>query len=157
MRYIFDLDGTLADCSHRLHYLESRPKDWTRFFEACEADKPIWPMLNTLRILADNSIENKVEIWSGRNESVRQETLRWLMKVACISVGRNLFHTIRKLRMRPEHDYRQDYVLKREWLEQERIACPNDPIDVVFEDRERVAAMWRSEGIMCCQVAEGNF
>jgi hypothetical protein len=35
--YLFDLDGTLADCTHRLH----RRKHWRAFFAACTADSPI--------------------------------------------------------------------------------------------------------------------
>lgn len=28
---IVDLDGTLANCEHRRHFLETKPKDWKSF------------------------------------------------------------------------------------------------------------------------------
>jgi len=37
MIYIFDIDGTLADVSHRLHYITGETKDWDAFFAACGA------------------------------------------------------------------------------------------------------------------------
>ena len=36
--YIFDLDGTLADCAHRLHHIQKEQKDWKAFFAAVGAD-----------------------------------------------------------------------------------------------------------------------
>lgn len=51
--YIFDLDGTLADLTHRLHFLENKTdkRRWDKFHAACSKDKPkynvIW-LFNTL-------------------------------------------------------------------------------------------------------------
>ena len=66
---VFDIDGTLADCSQRLHHIQKSPPDWDSFFAETEKDEPI----------------------------------------------------------------------------------------MVFEDRKRVADMWRSKGIRCCQVAPGDY
>lgn len=41
--YIFDIDGTIADLSHRLPHIQKEPKDWDAFF-GCVADDA--PMLN---------------------------------------------------------------------------------------------------------------
>ena len=30
-------------------------------------------------------------------------------------------------------------------------------IATVFDDRNKVVDMWRKEGLLCCQVAEGDF
>lgn len=30
-------------------------------------------------------------------------------------------------------------------------------MDVVFEDRNDDTAMWRRNGLLCCQVADGNY
>ena len=41
--YIFDLDGTIADISHRRHIIESDTRDsgkWRRFYSACDRDAP---------------------------------------------------------------------------------------------------------------------
>lgn len=39
MFIVFDLDGTLADCEHRIHHITKEPKDWRAFFEAEMARK----------------------------------------------------------------------------------------------------------------------
>ena len=31
MDVICDIDGTVADCSHRLHWIQSKPKNWKAF------------------------------------------------------------------------------------------------------------------------------
>ncbi len=43
---IFDIDGTLADCSHRLHHIQKDPADWDGFYEACEDED--WVLLGVL-------------------------------------------------------------------------------------------------------------
>jgi hypothetical protein len=32
MDILVDIDGTLADCTHRLHHIQKQPKDWDAFF-----------------------------------------------------------------------------------------------------------------------------
>ena len=155
MRYIFDLDGTLADCTHRLHHLDKSPKDWDSFFAACDQDAPIFPMIQLLGDLSQRG--NWVEIWSARSDIVRFETLKWLSDVASCNVGEyGGYHVVCKLRMRLIGDYTQDHELKKEWLYEDK-AAGGDRIDLVFEDRQRVVDMWRSKGIMCCQVSAGKF
>ena len=34
MLYIFDIDGTLADNTHRLHFIQGEVKDWEGFHNA---------------------------------------------------------------------------------------------------------------------------
>jgi len=72
---IFDLDGTLADITHRLHFIQKEPKDWDGFFAACVADKPIAHTIEIMNILMNR---DRVEIWTGRSDIVREETIRWL-------------------------------------------------------------------------------
>ncbi len=38
---VVDIDGVLADATHRQHHLEGRPKDWDAFFAAVGEDPPI--------------------------------------------------------------------------------------------------------------------
>ena len=159
MRYIFDLDGTLADFNHRLHFLEETPKDWYSFFQACDQDRPIFPMVQTLLLLADG--KNQVEIWTARCESVQEKTLVWLKDTATIDVcPANLYqpsyHKVQRLRMRPIGDYSQDTELKRKWVRDDFVEG-SDRIDLVFEDRPRVVKMWCDLGIPCCQICCGNF
>jgi hypothetical protein len=89
-----------------------------------------------------------VEIWSGRNGEVRTATESWL----------EAHHVpYDRLRMRPtiQPDLPDD-VLKHGWLRMMRRTRHGDPF-IVFDDRQKVVDMWRSEGVTCCQVAPGDF
>ncbi|MEF2073508.1 hypothetical protein [Consotaella aegiceratis] len=143
MLIIFDLDGTLALTGHREHFLR-RPyaeKDWRGFYAACDKDEPCAPIIRTA--LAFDAIGEQVEIWSGRSDEVAEKTTAWLQK-------HGLGHLT--IRTRKSGDHRHDTVLKQEWMEE----LDRKP-DLVFEDRARMVEMWRSHGIVCCQVAPGNF
>ena len=163
MRTIFDLDGTLADITHRLHYISGGDrKDWDGFFDACDDDKPILPIIRLLKVLS--STGHHVHIWSGRSEKVRHKTIAWLrgQGIFLNSPGKvwtgtslDMTGTVEELRLRPEGDYRSDDILKREWLDEAK-EQGKGPV-LVFEDRGRVVDMWREQGIFCCQVAPGTF
>jgi hypothetical protein len=146
--YIFDLDGTLADCTHRLPLLDSNDKDkWENFYAACNKDVPIISVITTLLKL---NISSEIWIWTGRSEEVRLQTIQWLLKYLWI------IDELPVLRMRSVGDHRPDDVLKQEWLD----SVPADMrgrIVGVFEDRQRVVDMWRRNGVQCFQVAPGDF
>ena len=57
--------------------------------------------------------------------------------------------------MRKNNDYRHDTVAKIELIEEAGIKFGE--ISFVLEDRDSMVAKWRSLGIKCFQVAEGNF
>lgn len=138
--YVFDLDGTLADCTHRLELIRGPRKDWRGFFAACPADRPITAAIEVLRAL--HGAGHRVEVWSGRSDEVRAETAAWLVR-----------HGVPEqvpLIMRTAGDRRPDDVVKREFLR-----GAGQP-DVIFDDRDRVVAMWRAEGVVCFQVAPGD-
>ena len=141
--YVFDLDGTLADCSHRLHYLDK--KDWRGFFAACPHDEPINHMIELFVTLCRGG--HRVEIWSGRSDEVRAETEAWLLEH---DIGGSLTGPITVL-MRNAGDHRPDDEVKREFLRGGGIP------DLIFDDRKRVVDMWRAEGIPCAHIAEGDF
>lgn len=141
MFVVFDLNGTLALTEHRAHFLAGPGrKDWRGFYAACDLDEPCHPIIRTL--LALDTAGDNVEIWSGRSDEVRDKTAAWL-------VEHGLGHI--PIRTRAAGDHRPDTVLKAEWLDEGRTP------DLVFEDRASVVALWRSRGIVCCQVAPGDF
>lgn len=155
--YLFDLDGTLADLTHRLHHISgefdaqgmTKPKNWDAFFAGCVDDKPIphmWELLNDLY-----TVGVIIVYVSGRSDQVRAETEEWLDQhnFPLPGVGKN------KLYMRTAGDHRPDHQVKGELLD--RILADGYTPIMAFDDRQQVVDMWRKRGIPCAQVAEGNF
>lgn len=143
---VFDLDGTLADCSHRVHLVPEKGGDWAPFHAACGEDEPIRPMVNLLTMLV--KAHREVQIWTARPIDVREETERWIkQRIPLASEA--------PLRMRHSEDLRSSAALKESWLDE--ALQEGWVIDMVFEDRPAVVAMWRRRGILCCQCAEGNY
>lgn len=143
--YVFDIDGTLADITHRLHYIQGESKDWSAFFAACVDDKPISHMLDLAWDLKMKA--GRVVIYvSGRSDKVRDETERWL--------GANSA-PFGKLYMRKSGDHKPDHELKIELLADLR-ADGYEPA-LWFDDRSQVVKAIRAAGIPVCQVADGEF
>lgn len=141
--YIFDIDGTLADCSHRLHHIQKTPKDWDGFFGDCHLDAPHPHIIGLAKDLHARSI---VVFVSGRSDQCREQTENWLLNHGLPSGP---------LYMRKAGDHRDDDTIKIEILAELRVDG-FDPI-MAFDDRNRVVKAWRSAGIPCAQVAEGDF
>ena len=85
--------------------------DWKAFYEACEKDLPIEPVIRIFhsyyRELSCPITKQKIDeiqIWSGRCESVRWKTEHWLFLHG--------FPLDIKLKMRPIGDNTPDEVLK---------------------------------------------
>ncbi|NYI07686.1 phosphatase domain-containing protein [Allostreptomyces psammosilenae] len=74
---VFDLDGTLADVRHRLHFLEQRPKDWDGFFAAAVDDPPL---AHGVELALASAAECEVVYVTGRPERCRTDTLDWLTR-----------------------------------------------------------------------------
>lgn len=147
--YIFDLDGTLADITHRRHLVEGEKKDWASFYRSCVHDKPNAAVIETLWRLGSTGAE--IQIWSGRSDEVAQETAAWLDEHVWSIPALD-----RPCRMREAGDYTPDDVLKERWLTE---MAPEDRarLVAVFDDRDKVVAMWRRNGVACFQVAPGDF
>lgn len=97
---MFDIDGVVADVRHRLHHVETRPKNWAAFFDAAAADTAISDGVTAVAAAADNSDI----VWlTGRPERLRAVTVGWLADHG-LPAGR--------LIMRANRDYRPAPVLK---------------------------------------------
>ena len=147
--YIFDIDGTLADITHRLHYIKGKhvpggPKpDWDAFHDAMKHDAPICSVIKTAQMVGQHS---DVILTTGRREEWRQETQEWMER-------HNV--PVAELHMRQPGDFRPDYIVKREAYE--KYVKGYADVVAVFAGRSRVVDMWRSIGLPCFQVAEGNY
>lgn len=146
--FFFDIDGTIADVTHRLHFLQTKPKNWDAFFAAAKDDVPIAHMVRLCRLLQFSVVGQPIVFLSGRPERTREATTQWLLKHQVMYLKKPLY-------MRPDGDYRDDAIVKPELMEKAR-ADGWEPI-MVFDDRKRVVDAWRAMGIPCAQVAPGDF
>jgi len=145
---VFDLDGTLANITHRLHFIKNDAKDWDGFFKAIPQDQPISELVDlAVTLLTLN--EKQIVFVTGRPERTRKDTISWLERNGIkTDFQRNLF-------MRHDGDKRSDSIVKKIILNNMR-AIGFRPV-LVFDDRQSVVDMWREEGIRVAQVAPGNF
>jgi hypothetical protein len=74
---VFDIDGVLADATHREHFVERRPKDWDAFFAGVGDDALLERGRERLNSLAR---EHEVVLLSGRPERTRADTEAWLAR-----------------------------------------------------------------------------
>lgn len=145
MFVVFDIDGTLADPTHRLHYIQGEDKDWDAFFAACGEDRPIYDALMVCESLYE--MGHYIEFWTGRPEAVREETVDWLGSY----LGE--WATFLPLRMREDGDYRPDHQVKPEFLEQTNMGRPR----LIIEDRNGPVLAFRDLGLTVWQVCDGDY
>jgi len=207
---IVDIDGTIADIKHRLHYIDPtinvgdtvRPvgipnakdysgrvvdtrngytvnwqipkggiglksnycqgiaheqvkkvRSWNKFFEAAVDDAPIQITIDVVQQLASRCL---IFFCSGRPEKYRQITLNWMVANGLQDINWAYCKALNPtLLMRPDNDRREDYIVKKEILDNKILPYYN-PI-LALDDRDQVVKMWRDNGITCWQVAEGHF
>jgi hypothetical protein len=148
---IFDIDGTLADLTHRRHYVANRPKNWNKFFAELHKDTPIKNVVSFCQFLMfDNPHLVNIIFCTGRGEEYRAETMEWLK----IHVFEGLTRSI-NLKMRPAKDSRPDDIIKKEMLD--AIRAEGHDLWFVVDDRQRVVDMWRANGVTVFQSAPGDF
>jgi len=150
---IFDLDGTLADIENRrkLATKDNGKMDWDIFFSTklVETDEPKHSVIEMARVLSSSG--HRIAILSGRSKATKQVTTKWLR-----------FHGVPfdVLKLRPtSHPWKfmPDEKLKQGWLDDLWPDDKKDNIVCVFDDRDKVVKMWRSNGLNCFQVAPGDF
>ena len=188
---IFDIDGTLADCEHRRHFvdpvkshdcfkqecveriggyiehnMEPFKPDWKAFYEACDQDKPIQPVLDAfIHLTQGEPFNHDVQIWSGRCESVREKTLKWL--VGLTGYCEDYQYWDRRLKMRPIGDGTPNYMLMEMWLNQqcsdmvsfhfEKKKFPEKHnIDFVFSSDTKTIEMFLRRGIFVFNCQQRN-
>jgi len=145
MTFIFDLDGTLFDLEHRLHFIQQDPPDWDGFYDALGEDDLIEEVAEVYRSLKNAG--HYIILATGRPERVRFKTVQKLHQ-------NDLYFN--SLYMRPDGDHREDSIVKAEMLKY-ILQFESKVIDGVFEDRQSVVDMWRSKGLRVFQVAPGKF
>ena len=134
---IFDVDGTLADLSHRRHFVSNNEKNWSLFNTKMGEDK-INPAVVELYNTLWDSQKYDLIIVTGRSEEFRAVTEQWLV--------RNHI-PFNRLIMRKAKDNRQVAVIKQEILD----VLKAEGKDIMFavDDRQQVVDMWQRNGITC--------
>lgn len=139
--FLVDIDGTLA------HMRDKRgPFDWAKV----DLDDPDEVIVDLVNLLGASNFaldlgHLEVIVMSGRDESCRELTEKWL----------NDYIHFDHLFMRPEKDMRPDNLVKAELFD--KYVRDNFDVQFVLDDRDQVVDMWRAMGITCLQVAPGDF
>lgn len=140
---IFDIDGTLADCQHRIHYISGTNKNWNLFYENCSDDI----VIKQVSYLIDKfKCDFKIILLTGRPESNMKLTLDWLDK-------NNIYFD--ELVMRKNNDFRKSPEFKKENI----FDLINEGYDIfcAFEDRQDCVEMYKSIGVFVFSVANQEY
>jgi tRNA uridine 5-carbamoylmethylation protein Kti12 len=139
---ICDLDGTLCNIDHRLHYVKDvEKKDWKSFFENLVHDTPrqdVIDMLNEYKTMGC-----RIVFVSGRPDNYKRQTKEWLSKN---------YPEYDTLIMRRADDKRPDDEVKSDILER---YFKKDNVEVVIDDRPSVIRMWISKSLSVIDVGSG--
>jgi len=142
---ICDIDGTLADCSNRLHFVKNTEnKDWKSFFGSLSEDSPREEIFQMVHDYYKQGYE--IILMSGRPDTYRKETEEWIKKYSPEGL---VFTT---LIMRGSHNRRPDTEVK--WELHEKFLS-HYPIEAIIDDRPSVIRMWREKGLNVIDVGGG--
>ena len=133
---VFDIDGVLADVTHRLHHIRGRRRDWAGFF-ADAADDPL--LLEGHRRATDAALDHALIYLSGRPEHLRTVTQQWLERHKLPAGG---------LVLRGARDRRPARVLKPALLAQ---VAAEGSIAFVVDDDASVCEALRQQGYSVVQ------
>ncbi|MEU9192095.1 LNS2 domain-containing protein [Streptomyces hundungensis] len=152
---VFDLDGTLADSSHRQRFLDRKPRDWDAFFAAAPADPPLAEGVALCREAAE---ECEVVYLTGRPERCRRDTVEWL---AAQGLAEGALHMRRNDDRRPARLTKLDILRKLGRDREVRMLVDDD--ELVCDAAERagfrvVRARWADTGeaLKAAQEREGR-
>lgn len=153
MWIICDIDGTLADITHRLHWIKE-PKapaayehwkpDWDSFNAAMALDQPKRDVITVLQVLGH---DRKVMLVTGRFNQFQRVTEDWLDRNGV---------SWDELHMRSDGDYRSDHIIKED-IYLAHIKAKHRPVLCVIDDRQQVVDMWRSKGLTVLQCQKGDY
>lgn len=116
--------------------------DYEAFNNSLEKDIPNAKVVKICQALADNYA---IYICTGRPEKFRERTEKWLESYGI---------PYNQILMRPDNNSESDAVIKKRMLDSIQRTCN---VVAVFDDRDKVVNMWRENGILCCQVAKGEY
>ena len=130
---IVDIDGTVAEISHRLHFLNQPTRRWEHFFAHMINDSPRYDVVSKIKQDVKNGAT--VVFVSARPKRYEKTTVLWLSQLEI---------PYRTLIMRNNNDKRPDVEVKTDILNR---YFKKRRVSKVYDDRLRVIRMWESEGL----------
>lgn len=130
---VIDLDGTLANIEHRLHFLKCDKPDWDSFYDNCDKD-----IVNDwCKEISNNFYSSgyRINIVSARRDTEYSKTYDWLIK--------NKVKFSNLIMLRNGDDNTPDVELKLRWLKEQ----DKSKILFVIDDRQRVVDMCGKNGL----------
>lgn len=144
---VFDVDGVLADASHRQEILFAHGrggrKNWKAFFDAAGDDAVIVEMARAIELMDRDLC---VVLLTARPTTIQETTLSWLAQ-------KGLRWDL--LVMRPGGDYRTSPDAKR--LAVAELRSAGFDLRLAFDDDRRNVDMFHDEGIPCIYIHSGYY
>jgi len=139
-----DIDGTIADCSHRQMYVQGEgKKDWKTFFSMMDEDTPRLDVIKT--VMEYKSKGHEIILLTARPEDYREMTEEWVAKHTDIDPLTII--------MRNSGDKRPDNEVKQQMFEM--YFKDKYPIETMIDDRPVVIRMWQEIGVPVIDVGKG--
>ncbi len=111
-----------------------------------DKDRPIEEVCALLKSLLKDDT-NQIIFCTGRVEDYREKTIEQINKILKGSINIDIDSC---LYMRPQGDFRRDFMVKRD-LYKRMIFDGFNPV-LVFEDKITVVEMWKEMGLKCLRV-----
>lgn len=142
---VYDLDGTITDCSHRVHLAQAGL--WEEFNAEAVDDKLRPDVALVMKALEE---DYSTMIVTGRDVKYRKLTLDWLWTKGI---------TVDVLLMREKDDYRSDHEVKIALLEKffGNKASVLNSVMMCLDDRDKVVEALRNYGLRVWQVRQGDY
>ena len=136
---ICDIDWTIANLDHRLHYIKNKPKDHEAFYSSVWQDLPIQ---QTIDIINSFYWQYDIVLMSWRRNWCCEDTEHWLAK-----------HWVKYdyLLMRNSFDFRDDVDVKRDLY---NFCLKYKYVYFVIDDRKRVVDLWKEIGLYTIDVRQ---
>jgi predicted secreted acid phosphatase len=141
---LMDIDGTIANVSHRRQYVATKPRNWSAWNAGIINDKPIPQVLEVFNALKDRF---PIFFVSGRSDDYRDVTIQWFEKYGIYE------HDYNGLLMRKYQDHRDDAIVKGEIADEIE---KDYKIFAVFDDRKKVNEEWLRRGYFVFDVGQGK-
>lgn len=130
---VFDIDGTLADHSHRLSII----KDYPTYENMAMLDEPKKQIILVANAMSKLIPDITIEFWTGRSIAIHDLTRDWLRQ----HVG----EWTRECNLRMCSRHKNSRTQKTEWIVEFQPT-------LMFEDNERDARTFRELGVYVIQV-----